>query len=274
MTKVNSSVLISSMLLFATCLAIGCIGPQKEITSRQFVFETVSPSYLAVNEYQMIFDTLSEAEMLKPRPFKCRIADGKLHNIDYLAIAGNLNWDGRSFCKETGDTAYYRRLPVVSSVDVYFKKKYTKYYIPDRPLYWEFKDISIVSNNASFGADYPVGSDLTPIVLFGFPSLYEFIQNGYKGPYTTEHLIRANDKKAWANLILFETGKPKLIIERLPTEVVGSDMPSITIRLKFIDKKAVIRNQQAEVNHDTHDAFVKPHQEVFDLPVTLLLDIQ
>ena len=119
-----------------------------------------------------------------------------------------------------------------------------------------------------------MGSDLTPIVLFGFPSLYEFIQNGYKGPYTTEHLIRANDKKAWANLILFETGKPKLIIERLPTEVVGSDMPSITIRLKFIDKKAVIRNQQAEVNHDTHDAFVKPHQEEFDLPVTLLLDIQ
>ena len=75
MTKVNTLVLISSMLFIATFLAIGCIRPKMAITSRQFVFETVSPSYLAVNEYQMIFDTLSEAEMLKPRPFKCRIAD-------------------------------------------------------------------------------------------------------------------------------------------------------------------------------------------------------
>ena len=155
------------------------------------------------------------------------------------------------------------------------KSRMIQYYIPDRALYWEFQEISIVSDNASFGADYPVGSDLTPIVLFGFPSLMEFIENGYKGDYTTEHLIRANDKEAWANLKVFETGKPTLIIDRLPTEVIGGGKPTITIRMKFIDKGAILKNKNVSWNKymEIRDD-VKPNKEVFDLPVKLQLDIQ
>ncbi|MDY4245696.1 MAG: hypothetical protein SOX65_04355, partial [Porphyromonas sp.] len=195
--------------------------------------------------------------------------------FDYLTLTGVNTDNGWFFGKEIGDTAYYRRIPVVHRKDLYFKKKYTKYYIPDRALYWEFQEISIVSDNASFGADYPVGSDLTPIVLFGFPSLMEFVENGYKGDYTTEHLIRANDKEAWANLKVFETGKPTLIIDRLPTEVTDGGKPTITIRMKFIDKGAILKNKNASWNQymEIRDD-IKPYKEVFDLPVKLQLDIQ
>ncbi len=251
--------------------------PKSEVSCKNFVFETLSPCYFSVNEYQPrnCLDTLTEAEALRPRTFKCRVVDGQIRNVDYLTLTGVNTDNGWFFGKEIGDTAYYRRIPVVHREDLYFKKKYTKYYIPDRALYWEFQDISIVSNNASFGADYPVGSDLTPIVLFGFPSLMEFIENGYKGPYTTEHLIRANDKEAWANLKVFETGRPTLIIDRLPTEVIDGGKPTITIRMKFIDKGAILKNKNASWNQymEIRDD-IKPYKETFDLPVTLQLDIQ
>lgn len=212
------SCLVASLLL----LLASCYMPKSEVSCKNFVFETLSPCYFSVNEYQPrnCLDTLTEAEALRPRTFKCRVVDGQIRNVDYLTLTGVNTDNGWFFGKEIGDTAYYRRIPVVHREDLYFKKKYTKYYIPDRALYWEFQDISIVSNNASFGADYPVGSDLTPIVLFGFPSLMEFIENGYKGPYTTEHLIRANDKEAWANLKVFETGKPTLSSRRTDRKVV------------------------------------------------------
>ena len=254
-----------------------CLKPKVDVSCKNFVFETLSPCYLSVNEYQSRsrMDTLTEAEALRPRSFKCRVVDGQIRNVDYLTITGMNTDNGWFFGKEIGDTAYYRRIPVVHREDLYFKKKYTKYYIPDRALYWEFQDISIVSDNASFGAEYPVGSDLTPIVLFGFPSLMEFIENGYKGDYTTEHLIRANDKEAWANLKVFETGKPTLIIDRLPTEVIGGGKPTITIRMKFIDKGAILKNKNVSWNQymEIRDD-VKPYKEIFDLPVTLQLDIQ
>lgn len=262
-------------VILLTLATTSCWTPQTEISCSQFIFETIGPCYLSVNEYRAVSGTLSEAEMLKPRRFRCRIVDGRIENIDHLTFTGSAYWVGWFWGPEVGDTTYYRRIPVVRPEDVYTKKKYTKYYIPDRPLYWEFQEISIVSNNASFGADYPVGSDLTPIVTFGFPSLLEFIQNGYKGDYTTEHLIRANDQEAWANLKIFETGKPKLIIDRLPTEVVGGGMPMITIRLKFIDKGGILKNKQIswdkymEVRDD-----IKPYPEEYDLPITLQLDIQ
>lgn len=220
----------ATTLVAVTLLAFsmtGCWQPRTDIGSKSFVFETLSPCHLAVNNYQCVSDSLTESDALRPQIFKCCVVDGKIQNIDNLILAGPNIDNGWFFGQEIGDTAYYRRLPVVHPEDRYFKEKYTKYYIPDRALYWEFQSISIVSNNASFGSDYPVGSDLTPIVIFGFPSLLEFVQNGYKGPYTTEHLIRANDKEAWANLKVFETGKPKLIIERLPTEVIGGGCPRL-----------------------------------------------
>lgn len=254
-----------------------CLKPKVDVSCKNFVFETLSPCYLSVNEYQSRsrMDTLTEAEALKPRSFKCRVVDGQIRNVDYLTITGMNTDNGWFFGKEIGDTAYYRRIPVVHREDLYFKEKYTKYYIPDRALYWEFQEISIVSDNTSFGAEYPVGSDLTPIVLFGFPSLMEFIENGYKGDYTTEHLIRANDKEAWANLKVFETGKPTLIIDRLPTEVTDGGKPAITIRMKFIDKGAILKNKNVSWNQymEIRDD-VKPYKEIFDLPVTLQLDIQ
>lgn len=254
-----------------------CLKPKVDVSCKNFVFETLSPCYLSVNEYQSRsrMDTLTEAEALRPRSFKCRVVDGQIRNVDYLTITGMNTDNGWFFGKEIGDTAYYRRIPVVHREDLYFKEKYTKYYIPDRALYWEFQEISIVSDNTSFGAEYPVGSDLTPIVLFGFPSLMEFIENGYKGDYTTEHLIRANDKEAWANLKVFETGKPTLIIDRLPTEVTDGGKPTITIRMKFIDKGAILKNKNVSWNQymEIRDD-VKPYKEIFDLPVTLQLDIQ
>lgn len=254
-----------------------CLKPKVDVSCKNFVFETLSPCYLSVNEYQSRsrMDTLTEAEALRPRSFKCRVVDGQIRNVDYLTITGMNTDNGWFFGKEIGDTAYYRRIPVVHREDLYFKEKYTKYYIPDRALYWEFQEISIVSDNTSFGAEYPVGSDLTPIVLFGFPSLMEFIENGYKGPYTTEHLIRANDKEAWANLKVFETGKPTLIIDRLPTEVTDGGKPAITIRMKFIDKGAILKNKNVSWNQymEIRDD-VKPYKEIFDLPVTLQIDIQ
>ena len=267
-------VALTAIVLVTLCVT-SCYMPKKDISSKNFVFETLSPCYLSVNGYEKVLDTITEAEALRPRRFKCKIVDGKIQNVDYLVLAGVNTDNGFFFGREIGDTAYYRRIPVVEREDRYFKKKYTKYYIPDRALYWEFQDISIVSDNASFGADYPVGSDLTPIVLFGFPSLMEFIENGYKGPYTTEHLIRANDKEAWAKLKVFETGKPKLIIERLPSEVVGGEMPRITIRMKFIDRGAILKNKHASWNEylEIKDDY-KVYKENFDLPVTLQLDIQ
>ncbi len=254
-----------------------CLKPKVDVSCKNFVFETLSPCYLSVNEYQSRsrMDTLTEAEALRPRSFKCRVVDGQIRNVDYLTITGMNTDNGWFFGKEIGDTAYYRRIPVVHREDLYFKEKYTKYYIPDRALYWEFQEISIASDNTSFGAEYPVGSDLTPIVLFGFPSLMEFIENGYKGDYTTEHLIRANDKEAWANLKVFETGKPTLIIDRLPTVVTDGGKPTITIRMKFIDKGAILKNKNISWNQymEIRDD-VKPYKEIFDLPVTLQLDIQ
>ena len=272
----NALVALSVTLLLAVGVT-SCYMPQSEVSCRNFVFETLAPCYLSVNEHQSRsrLDTLTEAEALRPRSFKCRVVDGKLRNVDYLTLTGRNTDNGWFFGKEIGDTAYYRRIPVVHREDLYFEKKYTKYYIPDRALYWEFQEISIVSDNTSFGAEYPVGSDLTPIVLFGFPSLMEFIENGYKGDYTTEHLIRANDKDAWANLKVFETGKPTLIIDRLPTEVTDGGKPTITIRMKFIDKGAILKNKNVSWNQymEIRDD-VKPYKEIFDLPVKLQLDIQ
>ena len=74
---------------------------------------------------------------------------------------------------------------------------------------------------------------------------------------------------------MFETGKPKLIIERLPSEVVGGAMPRITIRMKFIDRGAVLKNKHAswEENLEIKDDY-KVYKENFDLPVTLQLHIQ
>lgn len=256
-------------------LSVGCVKPQTSVISKNFVFETLSPRYLSVNENPLAYNTQTEAEAQRPHRFKCRMVDGKIQNVDYLNFAGWNVYNGVFWGREFGDTTYYRRIPVVKPEDRYFKEEYTKYYIPDRALYWEFQEISIVSSNASFGDDYPIGSDLTPIVVFGFPSLLEFIQNGYKGAYTTEHLIRANDKEAWANLKVFETGKPKLIIDRLPSEVVGGGLPTITIRIKFIDKGGILKNKNAswdqhlEIREDC-----KPYKENFDLSITLQLDIQ
>ena len=268
---------ILTVVSFITLGITSCLKPKVDVGCENFVFETLSPCYLAVNEYHSVgcLDALTEAEALRPRYFKCRVVDGKIHNIDYLILAGMNTDNGWFFGPEIGDTAYYRRIPVVHREDLYLKEKNTKYYIPDRALYWEFQEISIVSDNASFGADYPIGSDLISIVLFGFPSLMEFVESGYKGNYTTEHLIRANDKEAWAKLKVFETGHPKLIIGQLPTEVIGGGMPTITIRMKFIDKGAILKNKNVSWNKymEIRDD-VKPYKENFDLPITLQLDLQ
>lgn len=201
---IKKSIVALTTILLVTLCVTSCYMPKKDISSKNFVFETLTPCYLSVNGYKEVLGldtiTIAEAEALRPRRFKCKIVDGKIQNIDYLVLAGLNTDNGLFFGREIGDTAYYRRIPVVHREDLYFKKKYTKYYIPDRALYWEFQDISIVSDNANFGADYPVGSDLTPIVLLASHRLWSSLRTATKGPIPLSTSYELTTRRRGLNL--------------------------------------------------------------------------
>ena len=264
----------------ALIVATSCVKPKTTDDCKQFVVEILHPCDLSVGDYSEAVYPYDKTTQKAPQRFKCRLVDGKIQNVDNLVITGFMSLTEPVISEELKDVGYYRVWPLFhgnkyeSIYDMASKEeRFSKYYIPDRPLYWNFEEITIVSDNASFGSEYPVGSDLTPIVTFGFPSLLEFIQNDYKGPYTKEHLIRANDKEAWSNMPLFESGHPKLIIDRPPTEVQGEGLPSITIRIKFTDRGIELvraRLLAKDPNKELSDLY-EPQR---DMSITLLLDIQ
>lgn len=272
--KTTNKILI--LIAFGAVLlgTVGCYSPITAIKRNRFFFETVYTKQLAVNNV-LAYDTLKKEMQLEPRLFKCRKVNDRIESKDNLVLAGFTYLVGRRQAYELGDTSYYRWIPVDNtkgSIEYAKKdKRFQKYYIPDNPIYWEFGDISITSPNASFGEDYPIGSDLTPIVTFQFSSLMEFIQNKYKGPYTVEHSIRANDRNAWQNLMLFEAGHSKLTIDRMPTNIQGDELPALVINLKFKDKVA------ASINADPFPLDDPPAdhmKEDYNLYIKLLLDIE
>lgn len=235
MKKKTSYYVLSLIGLLIIATFASCHNPIYERQSKNFIYLIFNPiSKLTINEQPVIGDVYNYNNT--PLVLKCKKEGDKLIGQSYLQFEGHEGGISYEISNELNDKEYYR---VVTKNYFYNvdreKKRYNKYYIPNMPIYWNYNKISITSENANFGEEYPIGSDLTPLVVFKFSSLKEFIDNQYKGPYTTEHIIRANDETGWKNLLLFEN-LIKMNIDKVPTSVKGEGKPSITLSIQFVDK--------------------------------------
>lgn len=231
---------VSSLLVLASCFGYsGCrliLDKLHDVKSKHFIyasFETFGD--LSIYKTPLIGNVRSNSGK-GPIIFHLKKEGDHLISKDILQFTGYERRTDESTSNELNDWGYQR---IVADDYLYnvdrSEERYNKYYIPNMAIYWYFLNISISSENTAFGEDYPPGSDLTPLFTFKFPSLKEFIDNRYKGAYTTEHVIRANDSKAWRELVLFEN-LGSLAISKLPTAIKNNEKASITLTIEFIDK--------------------------------------
>lgn len=233
----------------------------------RFIYFSYYPyNYFIVNDNPVFIPRwISKADTLL---FKCKKINNKLISKSYLQIAGTVSMSSDETSKKLRDHSYYRRVGKNFTYGQdYESSDANKYYVPKAPMFWQFLDISITSGDTSFGEEYPIGSDLTPLFVFHINSLREFINRGYTGNFTKTYNIRANDKIEWSGLTLFEN-VPTFTIDRLPTAVKGNRKPSITISFKFINKAIMPRAARASEHN-----WWKEEKE-FNPKVTLLLDIE
>ena len=229
-----------AILFFALCSFTSCnktVFRGLYAEDNRFVYFLFYPSsHFAVSDQPNLepYMKCTQGDLL---PFKMKEENGGLVSKSYLQICGFCDFHvPASLSVKYNDNGYYRKIDKKMSIASDRKsKQFNKYYIPKQPMYWKFVSLSITSNNASFGADYPPGSDLTPLFTFRFPSLKEFIEKGYRGDFTAEHVIRADNADDWAALELFEN-VPTFRIDRVPTTVIGDEAPTITINLHYINK--------------------------------------
>ncbi len=93
-----------------------------------------------------------------------------------------------------------------------------------------------VTANCSFGEEYPVGSDLSPLATFMFNDYASYVEPGFDDDKQELHYIKGDDKEAWKKVRLSHHCF-SFFLSKKPDWVPGQDL-QLTFTFELIDRLA------------------------------------